>query len=101
MELAAAYAVPNLRSLVRRLTWSKPAGGAMPALRLTDDYRFGSGPSSLVERFICAIRPEPGPEAGTMILRGKQLQLILSYDPEAWQPVTTPFAFIDPIRVRR
>lgn len=95
MEMAAAYAVPNLSSLVRRLTWPKPPGGEMPALRLTDDYRFTSGPSSLVERFICAIRPEPGPEAGTMILQGKRLQLILSFDPEAWQPAVTPFAFTD------
>lgn len=100
MDLATAYAeAPGLRGLVRRLAWSKPAGGALPALRLTDAYRFAAAPSSLVERLICAIRPEPGLSPGTMVLRGKRLALTLNYDPERWQPSVTPFSFADHYRV--
>ncbi|PGT84905.1 MULTISPECIES: heparinase II/III family protein [Bacillaceae] len=75
MDLAKAYEVPELNSLVRRFVWKKVN---KPELVLTDTYTFSSTPDSVVERFITPVL-SLSYESDGIVLSGDQ-RLKISYD---------------------
>lgn len=82
LELAAAYRVPSLQSLVRTFDWNAEAG---PELRVTDRFRFDSPPGELVERFVTQILPL-AEEAGEIRLEGAGGTLRIRYDAARLEP---------------
>lgn len=82
LELAAAYRVPSLQSLVRTFDWNAEAG---PELRVTDRFRFDSPPGELVERFVTQILPL-AEEAGVIRLEGTSGTLRIGYDAARLEP---------------
>lgn len=75
MDLAKAYEVSELNSLVRRFVWKKVN---KPKLVLTDTYTFSSTPDSIVERFITPVL-SLSYESDGIVLSGEQ-RLKISYD---------------------
>ncbi|MFD1955539.1 heparinase II/III family protein [Paenibacillus thailandensis] len=66
LEMASAYRLPHLSSLVRELVWRKRE---LPSLRLTDEFAFTAQPGSIVERIVTLCAPvvlegPGGPEGG-------------------------------------
>ncbi|MFP4974768.1 hypothetical protein ACE6ED_05125 [Paenibacillus sp. CN-4] len=84
LELAAAYRVPSLRSLVRTFDWNAVTE-AGPELRVTDRFRFDSPPRELVERFVTQILPL-AEEAGGIRLEGAGGTLRIGYDAARLEP---------------
>lgn len=75
MDLAKAYEVSELNSLVRRFVWKKVN---KPMLVLTDTYTFSSTPDSIVERFITPVL-SLSYESDGIVLTGDQ-SIKISYD---------------------
>jgi len=87
LEMAGAYPVERLRSLVRRFEWRKEQ---VPSLVLTDAYAFdltssGTGlgdaePVRFVERFICVAHPVKVARNCYLINGGKNAHVRIYYD---------------------
>jgi len=75
MDLAKAYEVSDINSLVRRFVWKKVN---KPKLVLTDTYTFSSTPDSIVERFITPVL-SLSYESDGIVLTGDQ-SIKISYD---------------------
>nr|WP_238357744.1 heparinase II/III family protein [Cohnella zeiphila] len=54
-QMASAYRVPQLESLVRGFVWRK---GERPSLEVTDEFRFAKAPGEAVERIVSLLAPE-------------------------------------------
>ncbi|WP_027093804.1 heparinase II/III family protein [Cohnella thermotolerans] len=65
LEMASAYRLSHLKSLVRSFVWRKTA---LPSLELTDEFRFERKPDGIVERIVTRIRPVLA--EGEVLLRG-------------------------------
>ena len=78
-EMAAAYRLPHLQSLVRSFAWRKRE---LPVLELTDEFRFAEAPGSVIERII-ALRPPEPMEGGVVRLAGAgRRSVLVRYDAE-------------------
>ncbi|MFC4776666.1 hypothetical protein ACFO9Q_07735 [Paenibacillus sp. GCM10023252] len=81
MELAGAYDVPNLRSLIREFHWDH--SNEQP-IRLKDSYTFERPPGFVTERFITTHQPLIG-EDGTVRIEGEQGMVTIGYNPQAME----------------
>jgi hypothetical protein len=83
LELAGAYPVDRLQSLVRRFEWRKEQE---PSLVLTDSYRFGfpgmgdGEPIKIVERFICVAHPVKVARNCYLVDGGKHAHVRIYYE---------------------
>lgn len=83
LELAAAYDVPGLASLVRRFVWRKEA---LPVLELRDEFVLeGSGGPDVEEVIVTACEPV-GLESGCLLLPGRRYDVRLEYDGRLLSP---------------
>ncbi|TCN27242.1 heparinase II/III family protein [Mesobacillus foraminis] len=73
IDIAKAYELEELQTLIRKFTWTKKS---LPTLVLEDYYSFKKGPSSIVERLITPILTVLEVEEG-IILEGKERLRIL------------------------
>ncbi|CAM3647563.1 heparinase II/III family protein [Cohnella lubricantis] len=81
-EMASAYRVPHLQSLVRGFVWRKRGhnlDGRLPCLELTDEFRFVKPPGSLIERFVTFVPPELA-EDGVVLRGAGERALRIRYD---------------------
>ncbi|MFD1905289.1 hypothetical protein ACFTAO_32190 [Paenibacillus rhizoplanae] len=92
LELARAYPVAGLQSLVRSLVWHKEE---LPRLELTDTYRYDGTPASWTERFVTWRRPElTGPRQ--VLLPGADGHGVqVTYDPQIVRPEITAHVYQD------
>ncbi|NQX45136.1 heparinase II/III family protein [Paenibacillus tritici] len=92
LELARAYPVAGLQSLVRSLVWHKEE---LPRLELTDTYRYAGTPAGWTERFVTWRRPELA-EPGNVLLPGADGSgVLVAYNPQIVQPEITVHAYKD------
>lgn len=94
LEMASAYPVPHLSSLVRQLIWRKDK---LPSLLLTDEFVFTSMPGSVAERFVTAVPPTVAErQPGSVLLQGEGgLAVSIRYDPARLKPVVTERTYRD------
>jgi len=100
LELAGAYPVERLCSLVRRFEWRKEQ---VPVLVLTDSYQIaGSEPSGgseepvrIVERFICVAHPVKVARNCYLIDGGKHAHVRIYYDFERAEAEVEKLEMID------
>ncbi|WP_238650330.1 heparinase II/III family protein [Paenibacillus piscarius] len=83
LELAGAYPVSGLKSLVRSLIWHKEE---RPRLELTDTWQYDGTPASWTERFVTWRRPELL-HPGSVLLPGETAGngAVVAYDPQLVQ----------------
>lgn len=92
LELARAYPVAGLQSLVRSLVWHKEE---LPCLELTDTYRYDGAPASWTERFVTWRRPELT-GSGHVLLPGAEGHGVqVTYDPQIVRPEITAHVYQD------
>lgn len=93
LEMAQAYPVSGLQSLVRSLVWHKEE---LPRLELTDTYRYEGAPASWTERFVTWRRPKLL-HPGSVLLPGTAAGhgVEVTYDPEAVRPEITAHVYRD------
>ncbi|MEK4514903.1 hypothetical protein NSS64_06505 [Paenibacillus sp. FSL H8-0122] len=92
LELARAYPVAGLQSLVRSLVWHKEE---LPRLELTDTYRYDGAPASWTERFVTWRRPELT-GSGHVLLPGAEGHGVqVTYDPQIVRPEITAHVYQD------
>ncbi|MEI7025997.1 heparinase II/III family protein [Paenibacillus sp. y28] len=92
LDLTAAYALPQLERLTRRLHWEKSDSG-LPALLLEDAYTFAAVPETVAERFICSVKPVLH-EQGLIVLQGKH-RLAIRYAAAEAEPCVEDHLFVD------
>lgn len=93
LELAGAYPVSGLKSLVRSLVWHKEE---RPRLELTETYQYNGAPASWTERFVTWRRPEllqPGSVLLPGSIAGNGVQV--AYDPQLVQPEINAHVYKD------
>lgn len=75
-DIAAAYAVPSLRSLVRDISFDSEHGH----VRVADSFAFSEEPTSVTERFVTESEPEIGD--GTVTVVSKNEKMTIYFDAE-------------------
>jgi hypothetical protein len=81
LEMADAYIDPTLQKLGRTFRWKKSDS---PVLELEDTYTFEEPPLSIVERFICSVRPSI--ETGVVHISSKKARLRIRFDNVQLEP---------------
>jgi hypothetical protein len=94
LDLAPAYRLPQLSSLVRTFTWRKTE---TPLLVLEDSFEFASAPASIVERFVTQLEPrlEESGDALTIAAEGRRGGLVIRYDAADVRPSISRHTFRD------
>ncbi|KIL38783.1 hypothetical protein SD70_24155 [Gordoniibacillus kamchatkensis] len=84
LELAKAYGLTQLRSLVRKFAWHK---AEKPLLVLEDRFAFKAQPAGIVERFVTMI--EPVAEGGGVVAMRSETgrKLAIRYDERQLEPI--------------
>lgn len=90
LELAKAYRVEELQSLIRKFTWTKES---MPALVLEDCYSFKKKPESIVERLITPVLKLTENDEG-LILEG-MARLKVQYNRELLSLAAKKLSFVN------
>ena len=83
---------PALREWIRRFDWRGEE--PLPRLVLEDRFAFDRPPADVVERFICAVPPEPEGD-GRFTLRGRTRALAVRYHAASLDPVVTALTYDD------
>ena len=89
MDIAGAYKLENLESLVRNVYLDK----TNERVSLTDTYRFTQAPKSVTERFISY--HEPKIEDGVVSITADEEMLVIDYDRRAVKPMLRVYDDVD------
>jgi hypothetical protein len=81
LEMADAYVDPTLQKLGRTFRWKKSDS---PVLELEDTYTFEEPPLSIVERFICSVKPSI--ETGVVHIGSQKARLKIRFDNVQLEP---------------
>jgi hypothetical protein len=92
LDMASAYRLPQLSSLVRTFTWRKTE---MPLLVLEDSYEFASAPASIVERFVTRLEPRLDEGEAALTISSERAGLVIRYDAADVRPSVSRHTFRD------
>jgi hypothetical protein len=84
LDLTRAYALPELLEYRRAFAWTTVPATGTARLALTDTFRFGRLPTSLVEVFVS--QHLPALAEGCVTWRGAHGSIVLRFDAEHWRP---------------
>lgn len=92
LDLTGAYEEPGLKRFTRSFVWDKME---LPALELTDEFRFVLQPEALAERVVTPLRPVMNGNGEVLLARtgGGKRALRIVYDGQRLEPAAQPHTF--------